>query len=70
MGDLSDTPESTLFGSQTAAEAALFAQLNGDPATAMMLVLGMSPEDQQALAKACQSLIAFVPVDKREAAQH
>lgn len=68
MGDMSDTPDATVLGSQTVAEAALFAQLNGDPATAMMLVLGMSSEDQQALAKACQSLIAFVPLDKRTCA--
>ncbi len=53
-----------LLGCQTIAEAALFAQLNGDPQTAMVLVSGMSAEDQADLVKACRSLIAFVPLPK------
>ena len=60
-----ESVKASILGCQTTTEAALFAQLNGDPKTAMILVMGMSPADQSALYKACQSLMAFVPADNR-----
>ncbi|EMM7676193.1 hypothetical protein PZT66_24860 [Pseudomonas aeruginosa] len=50
------------LASQSIEEAALAAQIQGNPAAAMKLVLMMSEKQQEALAAACKSLIAFVPM--------